>query len=51
MDETSRRKGHNYITVFSDINSGRVGHICPGKDALTIKSLSKPQRCPVEGPR
>lgn len=41
MDETSRRKGHNYITVFADIDTGRVVHICPGKDASTLKSFSE----------
>lgn len=41
MDETSRRKRHNYITVFADIDTGRVVHICPGKDASTLKSFSE----------
>jgi transposase len=41
MDETSRRKGHKYITVFADIDTGRIVHICPGKDASTLKSFSK----------
>jgi transposase len=45
VDETSRRKGHEYITVFADINTGRIIHICEGKDASTIESFSKSLRC------
>jgi transposase len=41
LDETSRRKGHEYITVFADINSGRVIFICKGKDASTLSVFSK----------
>ena len=45
VDETSRRKGHEYITVFADINTGRIIHICEGKDASTIESFSKSLQC------
>lgn len=41
VDETSRRKGHEYITVFADINSGRVIFVCKGKDASTLSAFSK----------
>ena len=41
LDETSRRKGNEYITVFADINSGRVIFICKGKDASTLSAFSK----------
>ncbi|MDD1728792.1 MAG: transposase [Methanospirillum sp.] len=40
MDETSRRKGHEYLTVFADIDTGRIVHIYTGKDALTLKSFA-----------
>ena len=40
VDETSRWKGHEYITVFADIHSGRVIYICKGKDSSTLSSFS-----------
>lgn len=40
VDETSRRKGHEYITVFADIHTGRIIFICKGKDATTLASFS-----------
>jgi transposase len=39
MDETSRRKGHNYITIFADLETRRVIHACQGKDAATEESF------------
>lgn len=39
VDETSQRKGHDYITVFADINTGRIIFITKGKDASTLASL------------
>ena len=36
VDETSKRKGHDYITVFADLEQKRVIHITEGKDANTI---------------
>ena len=39
MDETSRKKGHNYVTVFADLESHRVVHDCEGKDAATVESF------------
>ena len=40
VDETSRRKGHEYITVFADLDTGRVIHICKGKDSATLRSFA-----------
>jgi transposase len=37
MDETSRKKGHNYVTVFADLSTRRVIHVCEGKDASTVE--------------
>ena len=39
MDETSRKKGHKYVTVFADLSTGRVIHACEGKDASTVGSF------------
>lgn len=36
IDETSSRKGHNYVTVMADIDQRRVLHVTPGKDIETI---------------
>ncbi len=39
FDETSRRKGHAYITVGVDLEAPRVLHVVKGKDASTIKEI------------
>ncbi|MCF6355452.1 MAG: ISL3 family transposase [Candidatus Polarisedimenticolaceae bacterium] len=39
FDETSRRKGHSYITVGVDLDQRRVVHVVKGKDAATIKEI------------
>lgn len=41
MDETSRKKGHNYITLFVDLEQRRTIHICEGRDADTIEDFTK----------
>jgi transposase len=41
IDETSSRKGHNYVTVGIDIEKRRVIHVCEGKDASTIKTMKE----------
>ena len=39
IDETSVRKGHDYITVAADIDARRVIHVTPGKDRQTIRRI------------
>jgi len=39
VDETSRAKGHNYISVFVDLDKSKVIYVCEGKDANAIKSF------------
>ena len=39
VDETSRAKGHKYVTVFIDLDKSKVIYACEGKDATTIKSF------------
>ena len=39
FDETSRRKGHKYVTVAVDLEQRRVIHVVEGKDANTIKEI------------
>jgi len=36
VDETSEKKGHNYITIFADNQTGRVLFVTRGKDSDTI---------------
>jgi transposase len=40
-DETSSRKGHNYVTVFADMGSGEVMFATKGKDSATVKAFSE----------
>jgi len=39
VDETSRAKGHKYVSVFIDLDKSKVIHVCEGKDASTIESF------------
>ena len=39
VDETSRRKGHLYITQFVDLDTRKTIYACPGKDSETFKSF------------
>jgi len=41
FDETSRRKGHSYITVSVDLEKKRVLHVVKGKNANTIKGIKE----------
>lgn len=41
VDETSRKKGHNYITIVVDLDSSKVLFVCEGKDSSTITKFSK----------
>jgi transposase len=49
-DETSVRKGHNYVTVFADMDSGNVLFATKGRDSGTIavfsEELRKHNACP-----
>lgn len=36
IDETSRRKGHDYITLFVDLEERKTIYIAEGKDSATI---------------
>lgn len=40
IDETSQKRGHNYITLFVDLKQKRTVHIAEGKDNTTIKSFT-----------
>jgi transposase len=39
VDETSRRKGHDYITQFVDLDKSRTIFVTEGKDAATVENF------------
>ena len=39
LDETSRRKGHDYVTVAVDLEERRVIHVAEGKDKAAVEAL------------
>ncbi len=39
MDETSSKRGHNYITLFVDMDRSKVLFAAPGKDAATVTAF------------
>ena len=41
VDETSRRKGHSYITQFVDLDTRRTIFVCQGKDSDTFRKFSE----------
>ena len=41
MDETSRAKGHKYITLFVDMLKGKTVHVADGKDNQTVNEFVK----------
>ncbi|SHE37266.1 Transposase [Ferrithrix thermotolerans DSM 19514] len=41
IDETSSRRGHDYITLFVDLNARRLLFATPGKDAQTFEKFSE----------
>ncbi|SFD03425.1 Transposase [Thiohalospira halophila DSM 15071] len=36
VDETAARRGHHYITLFHDLETGRLLFACPGRDQQTV---------------
>ena len=40
IDETAARRGHNYITLFADIDQARVLFATEGKDAETVAAFA-----------
>ena len=41
VDETSSRKGHNYVTIFADMEAGDVLFATEGKDSGTIEKFAE----------
>jgi len=40
IDETSRARGHDYITLAADADERRVLSVTPGRDASTVKAIA-----------
>lgn len=40
VDETAAKRGHNYISLFADIDQRRVLHVADGKDAKTVAAFA-----------
>lgn len=41
VDETSSRRGHNYVTTFVDMKESKVIFATPGKDGTTFEEFKK----------
>ena len=41
MDETSSRRGHNYLTFAADAEARKVVFVTEGRDANTVAELSQ----------
>jgi transposase len=41
IDETSRRRGHDYISVFVDLDRAKVLYVTEGKDATTVSRFAE----------
>jgi len=41
VDETSRRRGHRYVSLFVDLDTSKVLFATKGKDASTVKRFKK----------
>jgi transposase len=51
VDETSRARGHSYVTLAADANARRVLFVTEGRDAKTIEQLAEylsEHGCPAE---
>jgi transposase len=51
IDETSVKKGHNYVTLAVDMDKRRVIFATPGKDMKTIENLKdylESKDCPID---
>jgi transposase len=41
VDETSFKKGHEYVTIVGDIENSKVMFVCEGKDSSTLTKFSE----------
>lgn len=41
FDETAARRGHDYVTLFADLDASRVLFVADGKDASTVAAFAE----------
>jgi transposase len=41
IDETAARRGHDYVSLFVDLNQRKVLFVSPGKDAATVAAFAQ----------
>jgi len=41
IDETAARRGHDYVSLFVDLNERKVLFVAPGKDAATVAAFAQ----------
>ena len=51
LDETSNRRGHEYITLFVDLPAKRLLFATPGKDAHTVQAFAEDLTAHGGGPK
>lgn len=51
VDETSTRKGHNYVTLGVDMEKSRVVHVTEGKGKETLENIQKHLKLKKVNPR
>src|SRR5664279_1752887 len=44
IDETAARRGHDYVSLFVDLNERKVLFVAPGKDAATVSAFAQDLR-------
>lgn len=44
IDETAARRGHDYVSLFVDLDQSKVLFVTPGKDAATIAAFAQDLR-------
>lgn len=45
IDETSSKRGHNYVTIFVDMDKSRAVYVTEGKDAATMAEFKEELPC------
>jgi len=51
VEETACRRGHDYITQFADLDTGRVLFVCRGRAALALQSFERDLKLHAGDPR
>src|SRR5512134_2534984 len=49
FDETAARRGHDYVSLFVDLDGPRVLFVADGKDAATVEKFARLSEIPCKG--